>query len=79
MNGEMKRLRLGEVLDNVVSIDEDDEGCDEFMVHRNAFQVEGDKACVSEDELALIQRENAESHRYLKSYAFFNGADSIGP
>uniref|UniRef100_A0A7I4Y4F0 Reprolysin n=1 Tax=Haemonchus contortus TaxID=6289 RepID=A0A7I4Y4F0_HAECO len=68
--------RADEVVDSVVSIDDIDAGCDVDYVHRNAFQ--GDKACVSEDERALVHKENAESHLNLRSYAFFNGADSVG-
>ncbi|VDO39095.1 unnamed protein product [Haemonchus placei] len=66
--------RADEVVDSVVSIDDVDAGCDVDYVHRNAFQ--GDKACVSEDERALVHKENAESHLNLRNYAFFNGADS---
>ncbi|KAL6733904.1 hypothetical protein Aduo_004505 [Ancylostoma duodenale] len=68
--------RVDQVMDTVASVDEDDDDCDETYVHRNAFQ--GDKACVSEDERALIHKENAESHRHLRNYAFFNGADTVG-
>ncbi|ETN73976.1 hypothetical protein RB195_017188 [Necator americanus] len=68
--------RVDQVMDTVLSMDEEEDGCEEDSVPRNAFQ--GDKACVSEDERALIHRENAESHRHLRNYAFFNGADSVG-
>ncbi|KJH50708.1 hypothetical protein DICVIV_03148 [Dictyocaulus viviparus] len=68
--------RVDEVSENVVQVDDNGVGCDVDYVHRNAFQ--GDKACVSEDEHALIHKENAESHFHLRNYAFFNGADSVG-
>ncbi|PIO62779.1 hypothetical protein TELCIR_15649, partial [Teladorsagia circumcincta] len=67
--------RADEVVDSVVSIDDVNAGCDVDYVPRNAFH--GDKACVSEDERALVHKENAESHLNIRNYAFFNGADSI--
>lgn len=92
-------FRVDEALDNIVSVDDGESGCDVDYVHRNAFQVksalmlctarrkcvlvsewcvQGDKACVSEDEWAVVQKENAESHLNLRNYAFFNGADTVG-
>ncbi|VDL78423.1 unnamed protein product [Nippostrongylus brasiliensis] len=68
--------RVDEVADSIASIDENDNGCEVDYVRRNAFQ--GDKACVTEDERALVHKENAESHLNLRNYAFFNGADTVG-
>ncbi|CAI4224615.1 unnamed protein product [Auanema sp. JU1783] len=71
--------RVEEVQNNVIVMDDDDsEGCDsDENVHRLAFQ--GDEGCVSKEEHAQIHRENAESHKFFNNYAFFNGADPIGP
>ncbi|KAE9414097.1 hypothetical protein Angca_000038 [Angiostrongylus cantonensis] len=69
--------RVAEVMESIASVDENGAGCDVDYVQRNAFQ--GDKACVSDDERALIHKENAESHLFLRNNAFFNGADSVGP
>ncbi|VDM52670.1 unnamed protein product [Angiostrongylus costaricensis] len=75
--GPLLYCRAAEVMEGIAPADENGAGCDVDYVHRNAFQ--GDKACVSEDERALIHKENAESHFYLRNNAFFNGADSVGP
>lgn len=63
--------------DAQIAMFDEGEGCLDETVHRNAFQ--NDRACVTKDGYARIQKENSESHKFLESYAFFNGADPIGP
>uniref|UniRef100_A0A0N5BRL2 Peptidase_M1 domain-containing protein n=1 Tax=Strongyloides papillosus TaxID=174720 RepID=A0A0N5BRL2_STREA len=51
--------------------------CRQPLVERKAFL--NDNFCVSALEHKRIAQENKNAHRYLKNYAFFNGADTVGP
>ncbi|CAD6195589.1 unnamed protein product [Caenorhabditis auriculariae] len=50
--------------------------CDDGQLPRIAFQ--GDVKCVDDEERRLVQKENLQSHRYIKNFAFFNGDDPVG-
>uniref|UniRef100_A0A0N4ZRF3 Peptidase_M1 domain-containing protein n=1 Tax=Parastrongyloides trichosuri TaxID=131310 RepID=A0A0N4ZRF3_PARTI len=51
--------------------------CRRPMIERKAFI--NDNLCVSPLEHKRIAQENVNAHKYLKNYAFFNGADTVGP
>ncbi|CEF63416.1 Hypothetical protein SRAE_1000167800 [Strongyloides ratti] len=51
--------------------------CRRPLVERKAFL--NDNLCVSALEHKRIAQENKNAHKYLKNYAFFNGADTVGP
>lgn len=42
---------------------------------RKAFP--SDNVCVKQEEFAITQQENAESHKNMKYYSFFNGEETI--
>uniref|UniRef100_A0AC35UH91 DUF4953 domain-containing protein n=1 Tax=Rhabditophanes sp. KR3021 TaxID=114890 RepID=A0AC35UH91_9BILA len=52
-------------------------GCKRPFLNRDAFH--GDSLCVSSLEHRRVLQENVNAHLYLKHYAFFNGADTVGP